>query len=457
MLEIRRKTAIICAKIVSKIIQGLTSKTGNTFPGCVARLIYPDILPYMAKQIRKKIIVVIGTNGKTTVNSILCHMLRTEGKKVLTNHTGANMLNGVVSAFVLATGKKGDYDADYACIEVDEFAAGQILPMLKPDYILLTNIFRDQIDRYGDVDTVCKRLIAAISDVPDARLIINCDDCLSYALALQTSASITTYGINEQIFDSVSDSEVRENIFCSFCGEKLIYTFFHYGQLGLYHCPRCGWKRPLPDYTAENISFQNKSFSFDIDGTHIDSLASAPYSIYNTLSAYTALKAAGILLYNFKKAAETFDYGNNREGTFSIRGSEVHLYLAKNPVGFQQKISLILKDSRSKDILIQINDTRQDGEDISWLWGIDFNHLKHAGAETIVSTGTRRLDMALRLKYEDISCDSVKDTQTAVEKLLADGTGNLYIIVNYSGLFHTNHLLHRLQNLDDRRDKTGNV
>lgn len=445
MLKLRKTSAVICAKILSRIIQKLTHRSGSTFPGYAARLICPDILALMAESMQGKIIATMGTNGKTTVNSLMCHMLQTEGKQVIINHTGANMLNGIITAFVLAADKKGILYADYACIEVDEFASAQILPILKPDYILLTNIFRDQIDRYGDVDTVCSTITAAVADVPDARLIVNCDDFLSCSLASRCTNSVATYGINEQIFDSASSSEVHESIFCSFCGEKLHYTFFHYGQLGIYHCPCCGFKRPSPDYTAENIIFRNHRYAFDIEHTHINSLASAPYSVYNTLSAYAALRTAGIPLYNLKKSAETFDYGNNREGTFLIHESSVHLHLAKNPVGFQQKISLILKDSQPKDIIIQINDSWQDGEDISWLWDVDFKYLKYANTRTIVTAGSRRLDMALRLKYEDISCDSAKDIRTAVEALSLGGTGNLYIIVNYSGLFHTNHMLHKLQ------------
>ena len=147
----------------------------------------------------------------------------------------------------------------------------------------------------------------------------------------------------------------------------------------------------------------------------------------------------------FHSMIEKFDYGNNRESIFAINGARVQLHLAKNPIGFQQKISLVLKDPDPKDIIIQINDTYQDGEDISWLWDVDFQYLADANAASITTNGTRRHDMGLRLKYEDIPCESTTDMKATIEKLTREGTKNLYVIVNYSGLYRTNHLLTELE------------
>lgn len=134
-------------------------------------------------------------------------------------------------------------------------------------------------------------------------------------------------------------------------------------------------------------------------------------------------------------------------GKASLRstGHVCRLHLAKNPIGFQQKISLVLKDPKPKDVIIQINDTYQDGEDISWLWDVDFQYLADANAVTITTNGTRRHDMGLRLKYEDIRCTSTTDLRGTVEKLTKTGTKNMYVIVNYSGLYRTNHLLGELE------------
>lgn len=444
-MRLRSKFAIKCAKGTSALIKKLNRGSGVTLPGYVARLIDPDILKELSGQVRKKIIVTMGTNGKTTTNAILYQALAAENQKVIINRTGANMLNGIISAFVLSTDRHGLLDADYACIEVDEIASVGVLPKLKPDCALLTNISRDQLDRFGEVDITYNKLLNAVTSVPDTILIINCDDILSYSLAEKSQNPFVTYGISEQIFDDISRSEIRESIFCRNCGKKLCYDFFHYGQLGIYHCPNCGWERPVPDYTAENIQFHEEVYSFDMDGLSIDSTARTPYNIYNTLSAYTALKTLGAGYRNFKSMIEAFDYGNNRESIFTIRGARVQLHLAKNPIGFQQKVSLVLKDEKPKDIIIQINDTYQDGEDISWLWDVDFQYLADSHAQSIITAGTRRHDMGLRLKYEDIPCTSTTDLRTTVLERAGHGTKNLYVIVNYSGLYRTNHLLTELE------------
>ena len=445
-MRLRSRFAVRCAKITSFLSKKMNRGSGATLPGYVARRIDPNILKEISGQVRDKILVTMGTNGKTTTNAILCRALEAEGKKVIINRTGANMMNGIISAFVLATDRKSRLDADFACIEVDELAAAGVLPQLSPDCGVLTNISRDQLDRFGEVDITFNKLMAAVASVPEMKLIITCDDILSCSLAQESGNPYVTCGISEQIFDDISRSEIRESIFCRKCGSKLEYDFFHYGQLGIYHCPSCGWERPEPDFSAENITMREDGlYSFDLDGEHIDSTARTPYNIYNTLSAYTALKTAGAGYKKFKEMIESFDYGNNRESVFHIDGAKVQLHLAKNPIGFQQKVSLVLKDPAPKDIIIQINDTLQDGTDISWLWDVYFQYLADSNASSITTAGTRKYDMGLRLKYEDIPCRSTEDMEGTILELAKSGTKNLYVIVNYSGLYRTNHLLAELE------------
>lgn len=312
-MKLRSRLAITCAKGTSALIKKLNRGSGVTLPGYVARLIDPNILSVMASQIREKTIVTMGTNGKTTTNAILYKALKAEGKTVIINRTGANMLNGIISAFVLATDKHGQLNADYACIEVDEIASVGVLPQLKPDCALLTNISRDQLDRFGEVDITFDKLKTAVTSVPDTTLIINCDDILSYSLAETSGNPFVTYGISEQIFDDISRSEIRESIFCRKCGKKLQYDFFHYGQLGIYHCPNCGWERPDPDFTATQITLKDELYAFDMGDLHLDSTVRTPYNIYNTLAAYTALHTMHAPMAHFKEMAESFDYGNNRK------------------------------------------------------------------------------------------------------------------------------------------------
>ena len=165
-MRVRSRLAIRFAKITSGLIKLMNRGSGVTLPGYVARRIDPDIMGEMARQVRGKTIVTMGTNGKTTTNAILCRALESEGKKVIINRTGANMLNGIISAFVLATDRRGRLDADYACIEVDEISSVGVLPKLKPDCALLTNISRDQLDRFGEVDITYGKLLTAVRSVP---------------------------------------------------------------------------------------------------------------------------------------------------------------------------------------------------------------------------------------------------------------------------------------------------
>ena len=223
-MKLRSKLAVTCAKWTSTFIRKLNRGSGVTLPGYIARIIDPGILTTMSEMVREKTIVTMGTNGKTTTNSILYHALKAEGKKVIINRTGANMLNGIISAFVLATDRHGNLDADYACIEVDEIASVRVLPQLKPDCALLTNISRDQLDRFGEVDITFQKLKTAIRSVPSCKLVINCDDVLSYTLAAESKNPYLTYGISEQIFDDISRSVKSWNTSSFIMGSSVFIT-----------------------------------------------------------------------------------------------------------------------------------------------------------------------------------------------------------------------------------------
>lgn len=479
-MGVRRRLAVFCAKLTDRLIRRLKMGNGGSFPGYVARLVDPQILSRLADMVREKVIVVVGTNGKTTTTSILCHVLEAEGKKVVTNRMGANMLNGIVTGFVLAADKSGNLDADYACIEVDEFASGYVFSRLKPHCVVFTNLFRDQLDRFGEVDAVLDRLKEAVMLVPDAALVLNGDDAVSYSLSYGCGNPVVSYGIGKEFLrDAPGDNtweSVRESAFCRLCGEPLEYDYHHYGQLGGWHCPKCGARRPRPDYSAEDVERGKGEFTFRVvscgaenagrkglgmkkrgrrlsEGEKPGALGGAggvfgvkfAYDIYNVLSAYAAL-AAMDAVWGFGEAMKNYRYGNRRESMFVIGGGQVQLHLAKNPMGFQQKLSYLQQDPRPKDVVIQINDTELDGQDVSWLWDVDFQTLGDVSVGRIVVGGTRRYDMGLRLKYEGLLWDFTSDLQKTVLRLAQEGTGNLYVIVNYSGLYRMNHILKGLEN-----------
>ena len=225
-MRVRRLTAIWAAKIVSTACR-LSGRQGVTFAGKVALKVDPKILSDLASQVREKIFVVCGTNGKTTTNNLLCSAIESEGKKLVCNHTGSNMLAGVAAAFVLAAKNTGKLDADYACIEIDEASTLRIFPHFKPDFMVLTNLFRDQLDRYGEIDTTMDILKRAMQMAPEMTVIVNGDDALSAYLAMESGNPYKTYGITEQVFQEQNDNEIREGRFCKRCGAKLEYEFYH--------------------------------------------------------------------------------------------------------------------------------------------------------------------------------------------------------------------------------------
>ena len=438
-----RTIAAVCAARFAGFACRKMGRQGVTWAGKIALKISPHILEELSGQVREKIFVVCGTNGKTTTNNMLCAALEAEGKKVVCNHTGSNMLNGVVAAFVLASGLNGKLDADYACIEVDEASTRHVFPEIKPDYMVMTNLFRDQLDRYGEIDITMNILEEMIRKVPKMKVIVNGDDALSAYLAMDSGNPYVTYGISRPVMKNETN-EIREGRFCKRCGEKLSYSFYHYSQLGDYKCPKCGFARPDLDYDATDVKVDDQ-ISFCIEGKHIVANYKGFYNVYNILAAYAGVRTAGFSGEHFGDMLKKFNPENGRMEQFRIKGTGVTLNLAKNPAGFNQNISAVMQDKNPKDIIIAINDNAQDGTDISWLWDVDFDRLKDESIKSITVSGIRCQDMRLRMKYVDIPSFLDADVEKAIRNRVGDGVGNLYVLVNYTALFSTRNILKKLE------------
>ncbi len=447
-MKLRRSLAILSAKIFSAACK-MAGKQGVTMAGKLAMKIDPHILRDLAGQVKGDIFVTCGTNGKTTTNNLLCSALEAEGKKVVCNHTGSNMLAGVAAAFVLDASVSGRLKADYAVIEVDEASTVRVFPHMKPNYMILTNLFRDQLDRYGEIDTTIDLLKRAMDMAPQVRLIVNGDDALSASLAKESGHDFAAYGISEQVFTQTKD-EIREGRFCRHCGHELVYDFYHYSQIGVYHCPHCGFARPHIDYDARDIDMKN-GLAFTVNGERIRAAYRGFYNIYNILAVYSALGEAGIKSTHFLKVLENYNPQNGRNELFTIGEAKVLLNLAKNPAGFNQNIAAVMEDETPKDIIIVINDNAQDGTDISWLWDVDFDQFKEPSINSITVSGIRCRDMRLRLKYVGISSMLEPDVRTAITKRLQDGSRNLYVLVNYTALYSTHQILGELEKQGGKR------
>lgn len=442
-MTFRQKFAIKFAKFVAKLCLKM-GRQGVTWAGLIARKIEPNILKVLSDQVREKVYIVCGTNGKTTTNNMLCTTLQSQGKKVLCNRTGSNMLNGVVSAFVLATNDDCQLDCDYACIEIDEASTRRVLPTLKPDYMVLTNIFRDQLDRYGEIDITIDILSKSIKMAPNMTLVINGDDPLSLFLAKKSGNKFITYGISEKVFDADENSEIREGRFCEMCGTKMHYNYYHYSQLGDYECPNCGFKRPEIDYPATNIECGDH-LAFTVQGKNIHAKYKGFYNIYNILAVYAVASHSDVDMRGFQSMLDNFNPENGRIEHFNIKGTIVELNLAKNPAGFNQNINAVMADTKDKDVIILINDRDQDGNDVSWLWDVDFDRFKDTSIKSITVSGIRCQDMRLRLKYVDIPSTLEPNIETAIRNKIETGTKNLYVLVNYTGLYSTRNILKRME------------
>lgn len=442
-MNIRRLMAIWSARLIKTACQ-LTGRQGVTLAGKAALSIYPPILKELAKEVKKDIFVVCGTNGKTTTNNLLADLLSADGNKVICNRTGSNMLNGVVSAFVLGAGLNGHLNADYACIEIDEASTVRVFPHFQPDYMVLTNLFRDQLDRYGEIDITMDLLSRAMKMAPRMKVLVNGDDSLSTYLAMDNENPWASYGISTQVMQEENTAEIREGRFCKRCGEKMEYHFYHYSQLGDYYCPRCGFKRPVLDFDGTNVNLSD-GIAFDVNGFHVKANYRGFYNVYNILAVYGAASLAGVSLDRFNEILGNYKPQFGRNELFEISGTKVMLNLAKNPAGFNQNIAAVMTDTSPKDIIILINDNSQDGTDVSWLWDVDFDRLKDADAASITVCGLRCQDMRLRLKYVDIPSDLEPDIEKAITAKIQNGTKNLYVLVNYTGLYSTHNILKKME------------
>lgn len=441
-MKIRRLAAIWAGKAAAYACKKM-GRQGATWAGKIAMKVYPGIIGELAGEVKEKIFVVCGTNGKTTTNNMLCSALETEGKKVICNHTGSNMFNGVVSAFVLGAKLNGKLDADYACIEADEASTRYIIPAIKPDYVILTNLFRDQLDRYGEIDANINLIRDMVKSVPKTTVIVNGDDALTTYLAMETGNKYVTYGVEKP--SAKNDlHESRDGQFCKKCGGRLNYNFYHYSQLGDYECPQCGFKRPKLDFNAEDVKLGNQ-ISFRVQDRNLYVNYKGFYNVYNVLAAYTGLKCAGFSGEKFNEMLKKYNPENGRMEQFRIKDTGILLNLAKNPAGFNQNISAIMQDDMPKDIIIAVNDNVQDGIDISWLWDVDFDKLSDESIKSITVSGIRGLDMRLRMKYVDIDCELENDMEKAIRSKLSNGTGNLVILVNFTALPGTRAILKKLE------------
>lgn len=423
--RVRLGLGVSVAKSVTFAVRSLRLGAASVLPGAIARKIQPDVLRLLSQQVKQGVILVAGTNGKTTTSLLLREILERKGFRVAHNSTGANLENGLVTALMESSNSFGGLNVDYAILEVDENIVPKVLAPIQPRAILCLNLFRDQLDRYGEVDSISKRWTKAISsNAPNTTVITNADDPTLSHLGQQLSQNVVFFGLNEPDRYLKEIPHAVDSIYCPSCGHSLDYEGVYLSHLGDFSCPQCGFKRSQPQ----------------LDSSQWLQILVGIYNKYNTLAAATVAIALGIDEETIRQTIPTFQAAFGRAEELRINGKHVRILLSKNPVGTNETIRVVTESSNQTTLLV-LNDRVQDGEDVSWIWDVDTEPLVERGG-TLVVSGDRVYDMALRLRYSDthanpnfkliVKEDLREAINTALENTAANET--LHILPTYTAM-----------------------
>lgn len=420
---------ILGGKILSVITKNLNLGNGSTWPGHIALKINSHFIIDILKKSKTKTIVVAGTNGKTTTSKLIATILESNNKKVLYNDSGANLLNGIASSLLLNSNNAGELQFDYALFEADENALPLILSDVKPDYLILLNLFRDQLDRYGEVNTITTKWKNALEKLDkNTIIIINADDPQITYLGYEKKH---IYYFSTDASDKTNTNEhALDSTYCPRCNSKLIFSTVTFSHLGNWRCLSCKFERPT--------SILTKSPHYPLPGK---------YNEYNTNAAVLLAKTIGISLKDTEVALKKFTPAFGRQEQIVLNGKKIQIFLSKNPTGFNESLRTV-KELGGKHILFILNDRIPDGQDISWIWDTDIENILK-GDEEISISGDRAYDMTLRIKYSQ----KLETTNTKIEifeelsKAIRSGLSKLstaetlYIIPTYSAMLEVRKIL----------------
>jgi len=439
--------AILAGKAII-LASRLAGNQGSNLPGRVAARIYPPILQVLGRNIRRSTLVITGTNGKTTTSNMVAAIIRAQGNTLVHNQAGANMIPGITTAFINSTNWLGTKPFDFALLETDEANVPLLLQVLKPRYLLITNFFRDQLDRFGELDHTIGLIKEAVK-ATDIDLVLNGDDPLQSDFALATGLRCWYYGFANTIYDSLAGADSREGRYCVVCGHELDYARFHYAQLGVFKCPGCGNANPNPDFRATSLQL-TPNISFEINNLAVESPYQGFYNAYNVLAAVSLARLSGMDTDVIQKAIAEFRPQAGRMETFTIKGKQVVLILIKNPTGFNQSLSMLAMDPAAKNLFLALNDNAADGRDISWIWDADVEMLvpEADAINRVICSGQRSGDMAVRVKYAGIPTTKIfiqTELEDGIWQAINEESSISYILCTYTALFASRKILLRLQ------------
>jgi lipid II isoglutaminyl synthase (glutamine-hydrolysing) len=434
----KKQVAIAAGKWTGKASRFI-GKGGSNMPGVISRKVDAGVLKALAAQV-ENIILVSGTNGKTTTSQLLASILSADGKKVVHNAEGANLITGITTCFVDAATWSGKVKYDYAVIETDEATISKVTKELTPKAIVFTNFFRDQLDRFGEIDILLERIMNDLAPL-DVKMILNADDPFTHRLSALQKETVY-YGMHKGAF-RFDRHEMTESKFCPNCGKEMTYDHIHYGQLGYYRCS-CGFNRPTPRYEIEELRSEG-DLSFRMDGVEYGLSIGGTFNAGNALAAVSVAKECGVKDDIIQKGLKDYVSENGRMQTFAIDGRKHVLNLVKNPAGVNLTISEVLYAEKEQQVVLFLNDLAYDGRDVSWIWDADYERLKREDVKRIICSGLRANDLALRMKYAGIEVDKIQvieSKEEAIERAVAHHI-ETFFIPNYTALEPVRKILQR--------------
>jgi UDP-N-acetylmuramyl tripeptide synthase len=434
----RRTAAVWAGKATGALSRMSGRGGGTTLPGDVARAIDPAVLRKLTGDLTEGSIVITGTNGKTTTARLLATLLEGLGKRVVSNRSGANLIFGATAAALRSAGPDGRLRADWGVFEIDEASLPRAVDEIQPRAAIVLNLFRDQLDRYGELEKIAKTIESALTRLPDgAHAVLNADDPRVGEIGLGLSTQPVWFGLDDPDVAMHELPHAADARTCPRCGASLKFSAVYLGHDGVYRCPNGDFVRPTPLVTATEIELNGfDSVSMTIGGTRLDLPVGGLYNCYNALAAFAAGQALGLEPHYMAQRMQGFRAAFGRQERMDFRGRHLVLVLSKNPAGFNETLRTAVDLAGATHFILALNDRKADGTDVSWIWDVDFEQLQ-GKARLVIPAGTRANDLAVRLKYAGVEAAAPQtEPGRALDELVAttpEGT-TAHVLCTYTAM-----------------------
>jgi UDP-N-acetylmuramyl tripeptide synthase len=433
---------IIAARAVGELARRAGRGGGTSLPGKVLVRLEPRAIAELSGRLPRGSAVISATNGKTTTAAMTASILERSGIALVHNRAGANMAGGVASTLLEAARSGGRIAGELGLFELDEFWLDRVSHELQPRAILLANLFRDQLDRYGELETIADRWAALLqSEIGGARLALNADDPLVADLG-RDAPHVSYFGIEDPGVAMPEMQHASDSKHCRRCGTAYTYQAIYLGHLGVYECPNCGQRRPAPGVAAEEITLNGtRSATFQLRTPVGTAAVELPlpglYNVYNALGAAALCLQLEIPLAAVVDGLTSVTAAFGRAERVQIDDVEVSILLVKNPAGANEILRTLALESGELDLLAVLNDRTADGHDVSWIWDADFEILT-SRVRRVTCAGTRAAELALRLKYAGVEVDRLEvipELAPALDRALAQSADQrLFALPTYTAL-----------------------